>query len=119
MRRSCVFAAAWLLALPAMAHKPDQSNVPVCRCWNEGAEVSCQAGRAMAGTWGHVRIEVRAYDGTLVHTTKADASGKARFRRPEGEFYLLVGDKPGEAVEVDWRDVDAAPSRAALASTAP
>lgn len=38
-------------------------------------------------------------------TTKTDGRGLVRFERPTGEFHVLIGDKPGETVEVDWRDV--------------
>jgi hypothetical protein len=29
----------------------------------------------------------------------------SRRGRPDGALYVLVGDKPGETVEVDWRDI--------------
>lgn len=96
-----------LVAMPASAHSPNQSNIRVVSCWSEGDAVVCRSTRALAGNWNNVPVQVFDAAGRMLHATKTDGKGWARFARPAAAFHVLIGDKPGEAVEVDWRDVAA------------
>ncbi|MBB3928619.1 hypothetical protein GGR43_004364 [Sphingobium jiangsuense] len=51
-------------------------------------------------------------DGQVIASERADAQGLARFARPAGPFYVLIGDKRGDTSEVDWRDVAPRPTPA-------
>lgn len=96
------------LATPtALAHDPDQSNIAVAQCWRDGDAVVCQSGRAISGGWSHAPVRVFAHDGTMLLLTGTDKQGRVRFDRPAGACYLLIGDQPGQVIEVEWRDVDA------------
>lgn len=89
----------------AFAHEPDDGHTPICHCWSEGQDVVCKAGHAGGWPERHANLVVFTEDGRLVWSDKTDDNGAARFKRPAGAFYILVGDKPGETLEVTWRDV--------------
>ncbi|MBW7903094.1 MAG: hypothetical protein H3C26_16565 [Rhodocyclaceae bacterium] len=108
---STVLASGLLVSVPTLAHNPNQSNIRVAHCWAEDTEVVCRSTRALSGAWNHVPVQVFAAADNLLHATKTDGQGRVRFERPPGAFHVLIGDKPGEAVEVDWRDVDAETTR--------
>ena len=102
---------ALLATMPALAHDPGQSNLRVAQCWAEDEEVVCRSTRAVTGSWNHVPVQVFGAAGEELLRTRTDGKGLARFGRPATAFHVLIGDKPGEAVEVHWRDVEAETAR--------
>lgn len=50
------------------------------------------------------------FDLTLL-SVRTDQERCFRFQRPDAPFFVLIGDKRGATVEVDWRDVDASAPR--------
>lgn len=111
MKRLAFALAALLAAAAVQAHGAADELIVVCSCWNEaGRDVACQGGFSLfkGSVPQDARIEVRDYAGKLLASATVDDRGRARFKRPEGEFYVLFVGPPGYAAEVDWRDIDAA-----------
>lgn len=109
--------AATLLAapLPAAAHSPNYSNILVGLCWPETTEILiCEGGYSvLRRSWKPIgtRLTVIAADGSLLHAAELDGRGRARFPRPAQDFRVLIGDRPGHAVEIAPADIDATPRR--------
>jgi hypothetical protein len=95
------------------ADSTDNELIVVCTCWNEaGLQVVCQGGFSLFkdNVPRDARIEVLDYSGKVLTSAAVDSNqGRARFQRPEGEFYVLFSGPPGYTAEVDWRDIDATP----------
>ncbi len=109
--RGLALALAALCASAAVrAHSAANELIVVCTCWNEpGRELACQGGYSLFkdDVPRDARFEVRDYAGRLLASAPADGRGRVRFKRPEGEFYVLFAGPSGYTAEVDWRDIDA------------
>lgn len=100
---------ALCLAGAATAHGPDNTNIPVLRCWSAVADVVCASGWSRNSPMRHAVLDVIGPDGKTIATLKTDAKGRARFARPQGGFAVLLHDVRGngQTVEVNPHDVDA------------
>ncbi|ATE59658.1 hypothetical protein CCZ27_06580 [Thauera sinica] len=95
----------------ALSHAPDHSNVPLLRCWNDGDAVVCESRWSMGSALPNASLDVLGRGGEVLSSVRTDASGRARFARPEGEFGVLMYGVgiDGQTVDVDRRDIDATP----------
>lgn len=80
---------------------------PVCICKQHGGdEVRCVGGFSDGSKAAGVRLDVIAYDETIVKAGKLGADSSLTFKRPKGEFYVLFDAGPGHVVEVDHTEID-------------
>jgi len=80
---------------------------PVCICKKHGGdEVRCVGGFSDGSKAAGVRLDVIAYDETIVKAGKLGPDSSLTFKRPKGEFYVLFDAGPGHVVEVDHTDID-------------
>ncbi|MDH4990673.1 hypothetical protein QEZ48_07495 [Aquamicrobium lusatiense] len=87
--------------LPALAHNPIAECSVV-----EGATIECRGGFSDGSGAAGVTLDVISYDEQVLVPGKLDDDSKLRFKRPEGEFYILFDAGPGHVVEIDYHDVD-------------
>ncbi len=79
---------------------------PVCICTKHGGnEVRCVGGFSDGSKAAGVKLDVIAYDETIVHAGKLGPDSTIIFKRPAGEFYVLFDAGPGHVVEVDHTDI--------------
>ncbi|HEX5738939.1 MAG TPA: hypothetical protein VFY22_10540 [Hydrogenophaga sp.] len=80
---------------------------PVCICKKHGGdEVRCVGGFSDGSKAAGVKLDVIAYDETIVKAGKLGPDSSLVFKRPKGEFYVLFDAGPGHVVEVDHTDID-------------
>lgn len=80
---------------------------PVCICKKHGGdEVRCVGGFSDGSKAAGVKLDVIAYDETIVKAGKLGPDSSLTFKRPKGEFYVLFDAGPGHVVEVDHTDID-------------
>ncbi|ENO81367.1 hypothetical protein ACFQ4M_09780 [Thauera mechernichensis] len=87
------------LAGLAVAHNP------VCVCVPDGDTVVCTGGFSDGSKAPGVTIDVVAYDETILIQGKLGDDSTLRFKRPEGEFYVLFDAGPGHVVEIDHTEI--------------
>lgn len=80
---------------------------PVCICKKHGGdEVRCVGGFSDGSKAAGVKLDVIAYDETIVKAGTLGPDSALVFKRPKGEFYVLFDAGPGHVVEVDHTDID-------------
>jgi hypothetical protein len=98
--RLCLAAGLLGSASATWAHNP------VCICTRHGGDqVRCVGGFSDGSKAPGVKLDVIAYDETIVHAGKLGADSALVFKRPAGEFYVLFDAGPGHVVEVDHTDI--------------
>lgn len=93
--------AGCLLTLSASA----LAHTPVCVCKQQDDGIVCEGGYSDGSHANGVRIDVIAYDETVLVSGQLDERSRFRFARPARPFYVLLDAGPGETAEVDWRDI--------------
>ncbi|MGC4027632.1 MAG: hypothetical protein QM696_01985 [Steroidobacteraceae bacterium] len=97
---------AWLVVVPVLLGPVlAQAHTPVCVCTLQDGQIVCKGGFHDGSRAQGVRIDVIAYDETLLVTGKLDAQSRFAFARPDRPFYVLMDVGPGEIAEVDWTDI--------------
>lgn len=95
----------WLLLLasaPVLAH---DVHIPIGKCWVEAKDILCEGGESDGHPLPDALIEVIGYDEKTLLAGKLDDHSRIRFKRPAGEFYILLDGGPGQVVEIDWKDI--------------
>lgn len=107
MKSRFIFRVAVTLALAVALSvaMPAQAHTPVCVCKVRAEQIVCEGGYHDGTRAQGVRIDVIAYDETLLVTGRLDAGSRFSFARPDRPFYVLMDVAPGEIVEVDWTDI--------------
>lgn len=108
--------ALFAVSTAALAHGPNNSNIPVLNCWQEGGDITCKSQWSAGRPMGNATLEVIAGD-KLLSTQKSDAKGEARFTKPAGEFVVLMYDVRGNGQTVEIRAADVAASAPKSAKT--
>lgn len=95
-----------LLALlgssPAWAHGV---HIPIGKCWTEAKEIVCEGGESDGHPLLNALVEVIGYNENMQFSGKLDDHSRIRFKRPQGEFYILIDAGPGQVIEIDWKDI--------------
>jgi hypothetical protein len=92
-----------LLTLPAPAAF---AHGAFCNCVALDAEqVRCHGGFIGGGPAPGVTLDVIGYDQTIHLQGKLDADSTLTFKRPAGEFYVLLDGGPGYMAEVDHSEI--------------
>ncbi|MGC3982072.1 MAG: hypothetical protein QM808_12495 [Steroidobacteraceae bacterium] len=93
------------LALTLMYASFAQAHTPVCVCKQQAGQITCEGGYHDGSRAQGVRIDVIAYDETILFTGKLDARSRFAFAMPSQPFYVLMDVGPGEMAEIDWKDI--------------
>jgi hypothetical protein len=93
-----LLAGVALLSISSPAH----AHTLLCECWElAGKQVQCKGGFAHGAPANGVTVDVIGYDEkTLVAGRFADDS-TFTFKRPDGEFYVLMDMGAGHTLEID------------------
>jgi hypothetical protein len=84
-----------------------QAHNPICQCEPQGEEeVLCTGGFSDGSGAPGVTLDVIGYDEEILVAGKLDTDSRLRFRRPEGEFYVLFDAGPGHIVEIDHTEIE-------------
>lgn len=85
----------------AMAHNP------ICECEPaEGEEIVCTGGFSDGSGAPGVTLDVISYEEEVLVPGKLGEDSKLRFKRPNGEFYVLFDAGPGHVVEIDHTEIE-------------
>ena len=84
-----------------------QAHNPICQCESQGEEVLCTGGFSDGSGAPGVTLDVIGYDEEILVAGKLDMDSRLRFRRPDGEFYVLFDAGPGHVVEIDHTEIEA------------
>lgn len=99
-----VAALAALISLPT---SPAFAHGAFCTCVSLDAEqVRCRGGFMGGGPAPGVTLDVIGYDQTIHLQGKLGADSTLTFKRPAGEFYVLLDGGPGYMAEVDHSEID-------------
>ena len=84
----------------ALAHNP------ICECTVEGEEeVVCTGGFSDGSGAPGVTLDVISYDEKILIPGKLGDDSSVRFKRPDGDFYVLFDAGPGHVVEIDHTEI--------------
>ena len=84
------------MSLPAHAH------TLLCECWELAAEqVQCKGGFAHGSAANGVAVDVIGYDEKTLVAGRFGDDSTFTFKRPEGEFYVLMDMGAGHTLEID------------------
>lgn len=87
-------------AAPALAHNP------MCECEPVGSDqIKCTGGFSDGSGAPGVTLDVIGYDEQVLVGSKLGDDSTLTFKRPDGEFYVLLDAGPGHVVEVDYADI--------------
>ncbi|MGY4535224.1 hypothetical protein ACVW0Y_004377 [Pseudomonas sp. TE3786] len=93
-------------ALALTVSSQAQAHGLYCQCQALGDEqVRCIGGLSDGTALPGTVLDVIGYDQKTLVAGKLGADSSYTFRRPEGEFYVLMELGPGHTVEVDHRDI--------------
>jgi len=97
MTRLLLTAAALLtISVPAHAH------TLLCECWElAGKQVQCKGGFAHGSAANGVAVDVIGYDEKTLVAGRFGDDSTFTFKRPEGEFYVLMDMGAGHTLEID------------------
>lgn len=103
MTRLLLTAAAFLaISTPAHAH------TLLCECWEvAGKQVQCKGGFAHGSAASGVTVDVIGYDEQTLVGGKFGADSTFTFKRPDGEFYVLMDMGAGHTLEIDYSKIRA------------
>ncbi|QLF94525.1 hypothetical protein HW090_15500 [Pseudomonas sp. ABC1] len=104
MNKSNLAAGALALLLCATAGSAFAHN-PVCQCSEEGDDIVCTGGFSDGSGAPGVTMDVIDYDENILVPGKLSDDSTLRFKRPDGEFYVLFDAGPGHVVEIDHTDI--------------
>lgn len=96
-----ILLATLALLCSALLH----AHTPVCRCELNGNRIDCEGGYHDGSSAADVTMRVIAYTGETLAIGKLDAASRFSTPLPSQPFYILMDVGPGEAFEVDWRDI--------------
>ncbi len=85
----------------AWAHNP----IAECKAVDEQT-VECEGGFSDGSKAAGVTLDVVSYDEKVLIPGKLDNSSKLRFKRPDGDFYVLFDADPGHVVEIDQAEIE-------------
>ncbi|USD67110.1 hypothetical protein [Vibrio sp. SCSIO 43136] len=77
------------------------AHYPVMECSLSDTHIDCQTGFSDGSTAPKYKIELFDYDDNLIAREVTNEYSKARFERPEGEFYLVFDAGHEAPVEID------------------
>ncbi|MBE7373895.1 hypothetical protein [Pseudomonas lopnurensis] len=107
MTTQVVFRGA-LLTLCAGFASLAQAHNPICQCEPlDGEEIVCTGGFSDGSGAPGVTLDVISYDEEILVPGKLGEDSKLRFKRPDGEFYVLFDAGPGHVVEIDHTEIEA------------
>lgn len=90
------------LAPLALAHNP------ICQCEPlDDEEILCTGGFSDGSGAPGVTLDVIGYDEEILVPGKLGSDSTLRFKRPDGEFYVLFDAGPGHVVEIDHTEIEA------------
>ncbi|GAB0153358.1 hypothetical protein [Marinobacterium sp. BA1] len=94
-----------LVALVFLTSAMAYAHTPVCRCELNGDRIDCEGGYHDGSSAVDETMRVIAYNGATLATGKLDTASRFSTPLPSQPFYILMDVGPGEAFEVDWRDI--------------
>lgn len=94
-----------LVALIFLASAVVYAHTPVCRCEMNGDRIDCEGGYHDGSSAVDETMRVIAYNGATLAMGKLDNASRFSTPLPSQPFYILMDVGPGEAFEVDWRDI--------------
>jgi len=102
--------AVTLLALCASFSHSALAHAPYCQCEDIGGEqVRCKGGLSDGANAPGVTLDVIGYDERILVHGKLGEDSTFTFKRPAGEFYVLMEIGPGQVAEVDHSQIKAGP----------
>ncbi|TBU98293.1 hypothetical protein [Stutzerimonas kirkiae] len=104
MKKPDLATGALALMLCTMAGGAFAHN-PVCQCEEDGDEIICTGGFSDGSGAPGVTIDVIDYEENVLLPGKLSDDSTLRFKRPDGEFYVLFDAGPGHVVEIDHTDI--------------
>ncbi|MFV0453830.1 MAG: hypothetical protein ACK5NQ_02310 [Pseudomonas sp.] len=97
-----------LLALCVGFASLAQAHNPICQCEpSDNEEIVCTGGFSDGSGAPGVTLDVISYEEEILVPGKLGEDSKMRFKRPDGEFYVLFDAGPGHVVEIDHTEIDA------------
>lgn len=102
-----LLSSAVLLALSAISLNV-QAHTLLCECQAIAADqVQCKGGFAHGAAATGVTVDVIGYDEKTLVAGRFDENSTFRFKRPDGEFYVLMDMGAGHTLEVDHSKIQA------------
>lgn len=99
-----ILTAATLLMLSISA----QAHTLLCECWEvAGEQVQCKGGFAHGSAANGVTIDVIGYDEKMLVAGRFGGDSTFTFKRPAGEFYVLMDMGAGHTLEIDHSRIKA------------
>jgi hypothetical protein len=98
-------SAVAVLALGAFS-SPALAHTPFCRCeMADRTTIRCKGGFSDGTSAEGVKLDVIAYNETILLSRKFDARSTVEFKKPGGTFYILFDAGPGNVIDVDHREL--------------
>jgi hypothetical protein len=95
-----------LLALCAALSTPANADSPLCTCKAIDAElIQCTGSFSDGSGAPGVTLDVIGYDERILLPGELGADSTLTFKKPAGEFYVLMDAGPGYVVEIDHTDI--------------
>ncbi|HEY0288370.1 MAG TPA: hypothetical protein VGC62_15375 [Pseudomonas sp.] len=105
MTRAFTFAAA-LLVIGAGASLAAHAHTLLCECQEIASDqVQCKGGFAHGSGASGITVDVIDYDENTVVAGKFADDSTFTFKRPAGEFYVLMDMGAGHTLEVDYTEI--------------
>jgi len=87
-------------AVPVHAHHP------TARCQQQDAQtIVCRGGFSDGGGAAGVVMDVISYDEKILISGKLDDKSTFAFKKPQGDFYVLMDAGAGHVVEIDHTEI--------------